>query len=71
MAGLHAGKIVNTFPKMGDVWIPTRDHLNPELQHKNFDFNLTGNPFVVHFNHRVIATFAMGVMTGKSSFVNF
>jgi hypothetical protein len=63
MAGLHAGKLVNTFPKMGDIWIPTRDHFSPELKHKYFDFNMTGNPFIVHFNHRVIATFALAGMS--------
>lgn len=71
MAGLHAGKITNTFPKMGDVWIPAKEHLSPELQKKNFDYNLTANPFIVHFNHRALATFTLTGLSGKYFFFNF
>lgn len=66
MAGLDAGKITNTFPKMGDVWYPTKKHFNTELSNKNekFDLNFTENPFIVHFNHRVLATLVLTGMLG-------
>lgn len=56
MAGLDAGKITNTFPKMGDIWYPTKDHHDPKLITERFNYNWTENPFVVHFSHRAIAT---------------
>lgn len=61
MAGNNAGKIVNTFPKMGDTWYPSKYHLfNPQ----KFDWfkDLLENQFLVHFNHRFIATFNLAVV---------
>lgn len=50
VAGLKAGKIYNTFPKMGEYWIPP-DLLTLEPTWKNFFENMT----TVQFDHRVLA----------------
>ena len=50
VAGLKAGKIYNTFPKMGESWIPP-DLLTLEPTWKNFFENMT----TVQFDHRVLA----------------
>jgi cytochrome c oxidase assembly protein subunit 15 len=59
LAGQNGGKIVNTFPKMGDVWFPTADHYDPKL---NKITNNLENTFLVHFNHRVLATATLGTI---------
>jgi cytochrome c oxidase assembly protein subunit 15 len=50
VAGLKAGKIYNTFPKMGQYWIPP-DFLALEPAWKNFFDNMA----TVQFDHRVLA----------------
>jgi cytochrome c oxidase assembly protein subunit 15 len=50
VAGLKAGKIYNTFPMMGDYWIPP-DYLALEPWWRNFFDNLAA----VQFDHRVLA----------------
>ncbi len=50
VAGLKAGKIYNTFPKMGDSWLPPGG-LALEPFWRNFFDNMT----VVQFDHRVLA----------------
>lgn len=50
VAGLKAGKIYNTFPKMGDSWIaPGAMALDPAWR------NFFDNPVMVQFDHRVLA----------------
>lgn len=50
VAGLKAGLIYNTFPKMGDAWIPQGiAALDPFLR------NLTENMTTVQFDHRLLA----------------
>lgn len=50
VAGLRAGRIYNTFPKMGDRWMPTEyGVLAPWWR------NLFENPAAVQFDHRVVA----------------
>jgi len=50
VAGLKAGWIFNTFPKMGDTWLPPGFMaLDP------FWRNLTENMATVQFNHRLLA----------------
>ncbi|MGI9201212.1 MAG: COX15/CtaA family protein [Woeseiaceae bacterium] len=50
VAGLKAGWIFNTFPKMGDTWLPPGfAALDP------FWRNLTENMATVQFNHRLLA----------------
>ncbi|HEX5764045.1 MAG TPA: COX15/CtaA family protein [Woeseiaceae bacterium] len=56
VAGLDAGLFYNTFPKMGNYWIPPDVfHLSPWWR------NLFENMAAVQFNHRVLAltTFAL------------
>lgn len=50
VAGLKAGKIYNTFPKMGEYWIPP-DVLALEPAWRNFFDNMAA----VQFEHRVLA----------------
>ncbi|XP_054739161.1 cytochrome c oxidase assembly protein COX15 homolog [Anastrepha obliqua] len=49
VAGLDAGLVYNSFPKMADKWIPD-DILAFEPIQRNF----TENPTTVQFNHRVL-----------------
>ncbi len=52
VAGLKAGKIYNTFPKMGDEWLPQGLlALEPAWR------NLFDNMVTVQFNHRWLAAF--------------
>ncbi len=56
VAGLRAGRIYNSFPMMGDRWIPAEyGSLTPWWR------NLFDNPSAVQFNHRLLAltTFAL------------
>jgi len=59
VAGLKAGKIYNTFPKMGEYWMPP-DLLALEPAWSNFFDNMA----TVQFDHRVlaIATFVLIVV---------
>lgn len=71
VAGMDAGLIYNTFPKMADKWIPD-DILAMSPILKNF----TENPTTVQFDHRIlgIATIALitclGVMSRKHKLPN-
>lgn len=49
MAGLDAGLVYNSFPKMGGQWIP-QDLLDFSPRIKNF----FENPTTVQFDHRVL-----------------
>ena len=59
VAGLKAGKIFNTFPMMGDYWIPPGVMALEPAWRNFFD-----NPTTVQFDHRIlaIATFFVVVM---------
>merc|ERR1719369_1673942 len=56
VAGLDAGLVYNSFPKMADRWIPT-DILAMEPKLRNFTENAT----TVQFDHRIlgITTFTL------------
>jgi len=59
VAGLKAGKIYNTFPRMGDHWVP------PEIAAMTPVWrNLFDNAVTVQFDHRLLAltTFALIVL---------
>lgn len=58
VAGLDAGLVYNSFPKMGDNWIPD-DILafSPTLR------NITENPTTVQFDHRVLGTTTLALAT--------
>jgi cytochrome c oxidase assembly protein subunit 15 len=65
LAGQDGGKIVNTYPKMGDIWYPSRDHYEKNL---NFLRNNLENTFLVHFNHRVLGTVTLSTILCKNIF---
>jgi len=50
VAGLKAGKIFNTFPMMGDYWIPPGVMALEPAWRNFFD-----NPATVQLNHRILA----------------
>lgn len=51
MAGLDAGLVYNSFPKMGDHWVPGDVlELQPALR------NFTENPSTVQLDHRVLGS---------------
>uniref|UniRef100_A0A8C5FMR1 Cytochrome c oxidase assembly homolog 15 (yeast) n=1 Tax=Gadus morhua TaxID=8049 RepID=A0A8C5FMR1_GADMO len=59
VAGLDAGLVYNSFPKMGERWIP--DDLlafSPTLR------NLFENPTTVQFDHRILAVSSLTAITG-------
>ncbi|CAN3357571.1 heme A synthase Cox15p [Diutina catenulata] len=62
VAGLDAGLIYNTFPHMGDDWVPNKGELmSPLFCHKDdlsdmWWRNLLENPTTVQLVHRVFAT---------------
>ncbi|CAG09358.1 unnamed protein product, partial [Tetraodon nigroviridis] len=59
VAGLDAGLVYNSFPMMGDRWIP--DDLlafSPTLT------NFFENPTTVQFDHRILGTSALAAITG-------
>ena len=59
VAGLDAGLVYNSFPKMADRWIPS-DILafSPTLR------NFTENPTTVQFDHRVLGTSTLTLISG-------
>lgn len=59
MAGLDAGLVYNSFPKMADKWIPS-DILafSPTIR------NFTENPTTVQFDHRILGTTTLAMITG-------
>jgi len=50
VAGNDAGRAYNSFPKMGDDWIPIQDMWDSEPWYKN----LYENTAMVQFNHRIL-----------------
>lgn len=59
VAGLDAGLVYNSFPKMADRWIPS-DILafSPTLR------NFTENPTTVQFDHRILGTATLTLISG-------
>lgn len=54
VAGMDAGLIYNTFPKMADKWIPDDIlAISPMLQ------NFTENPTTVQFDHRILVSYVI------------
>ncbi|GBP79252.1 Cytochrome c oxidase assembly protein COX15 homolog [Eumeta japonica] len=58
VAGLDAGLVYNSFPKMGDFWLP-----NDILEFKPVLRNFTENPTTVQFDHRVLGTLTLAAAT--------
>lgn len=59
VAGLDAGLVYNSFPKMADRWIPS-DILafSPAIR------NFTENPTTVQFDHRILGTSTLTLISG-------
>lgn len=59
VAGLDAGLVYNSFPKMADKWIPS-DILafSPVIR------NFTENPTTVQFDHRILGISTLCLITG-------
>ena len=55
VAGLDAGLVYNSFPKMGDGWIP-QDWMQLTPRIKNF----FENPSTVQFDHRLLVSIGTG-----------
>ena len=53
VAGLDAGLVYNSFPKMGDNWIP-----DDILAFVPKWINFTENPTTVQFDHRVLVRYS-------------
>ncbi|KAI3635043.1 hypothetical protein MIR68_006609 [Amoeboaphelidium protococcarum] len=62
VAGLDAGLIYNTFPKMGTDWVPS-DIVDKK---RSVIRNLFENPTTVQFNHRLLAMSTLTVLLGTS-----
>lgn len=59
VAGLDAGLVYNSFPKFADRWIPSDIWaLTPGVK------NITENPTTVQFNHRILGTSTLAIITG-------
>jgi cytochrome c oxidase assembly protein subunit 15 len=59
VAGLDAGLVYNSYPKMADKWIP--DDImafSPKAR------NITENPTTVQFNHRMLGTVTLALISG-------
>ncbi|XP_050546814.1 cytochrome c oxidase assembly protein COX15 homolog [Daktulosphaira vitifoliae] len=58
VAGLDAGLVYNSFPKMGDNWIPDDIlNLDPIIS------NVTENPTTVQFNHRILGMSTVSILS--------
>lgn len=58
MAGAEAGYMFNTWPKMGDYWVPP----NMMFEEWSFARNMLENKIVIQFTHRWFAFIALGAV---------
>ena len=73
MAGSGAGHILNTFPKMGDAWIPGRALMFSDIYGGLWQ-NLTENRVLIQFIHRwwlIVVVITVGLMHGFSKNATF
>lgn len=59
VAGLDAGLVYNSFPKMANLWIPS-DLLSMSPTLRNF----TENPTTVQFDHRILGITTLSLISG-------
>lgn len=75
VAGLDAGLIYNTFPHMGDDYIPSKNELWSPVYARKADKsdlwwrNLLENPTTVQLVHRIFATSAFFAIVGAHLFI--
>lgn len=67
LAGLRGGVLYNTFPKMGEEWIPSE-----WLFQTPWYINFTENPVTVQWGHRILAvgSFILCFLLGRALWVN-
>ena len=76
VAGLDAGLIYNTFPHMGDDYIPSRGELMSPVFSRKEDHsdlwwrNLLENPTTVQLVHRILATSTFFAVLAGHMYVN-
>ncbi|OBA21755.1 COX15-CtaA-domain-containing protein [Metschnikowia bicuspidata var. bicuspidata NRRL YB-4993] len=76
VAGLDAGLIYNTFPHMGDEWLPSHGELMSPVFSRNDDHsdlwwrNLFENPTTVQLVHRILATSTFFAIFAGHMYVN-
>lgn len=76
VAGLDAGLIYNTFPHMGDDWIPNKNELMSDVFSRKLDKsdliwrNCLENPTTVQLIHRIFATTTFFAVLGAHMYVN-
>lgn len=76
VAGLDAGLIYNTFPHMGDDYIPSQRELfddnyaRKEDKSDKFWRNMLENPTTVQLNHRILATTTFFTMLAVHMYAN-
>lgn len=76
VAGLDAGLIYNTFPKMGDGWVPSSNELFSPLFARKPDQsdiywrNLFENPTTVQLVHRILAITTFSSIFAAHMYVN-
>jgi cytochrome c oxidase assembly protein subunit 15 len=63
VAGNDAGRAYNTFPKMGDVWVPYEDMFTKLPIWRNFFENTAA----VQFDHRLLATLTFCCIGGTAA----
>ncbi|EMG45716.1 COX15 Cytochrome c oxidase assembly protein COX15 [Candida maltosa Xu316] len=76
VAGLDAGLIYNTFPHMGDDWVPSQGELMDPVYARKEDKsdlwwrNILENPTTVQLVHRIFATTTFFSILGAHIYVN-
>ncbi|KAI5964522.1 COX15 [Candida theae] len=76
VAGLDAGLIYNTFPHMGDDWVPSKNELMSDVFARKSDKsdlvwrNCLENPTTVQLIHRIFATTTFFAVLGAHMYVN-
>lgn len=76
VAGLDAGLIYNTFPHMGDDWVPSKNELMSDVFSRKLDKsdlfwrNCLENPTTVQLIHRIFATTTFFAVVGAHMYVN-
>lgn len=61
VAGLDAGLVYNSFPKFADRWIP-----EDIIEQTPILRNITENPTTVQFNHRILGTTTLAVLSATA-----
>ena len=66
MAGTGAGRVIPTFPKVGDKWVIGKEDFD---KNSTFWENLVQNRKVIHFNHRTLGMAMIAIGLGQSVYL--